>query len=31
MPEIEQFLRQRMDESTSLVDTWGGLHELVAP
>jgi flagellum-specific ATP synthase len=31
MPEIERFLRQRMDESTSLADTWGRLHELVAP
>jgi flagellum-specific ATP synthase len=31
MPEIERFLRQRMDESTPLADTWGRLHELVAP
>jgi flagellum-specific ATP synthase len=30
MPEIERYLRQRMDESTSLADTWAGLRELVA-
>jgi flagellum-specific ATP synthase len=30
MDEIELFLRQPMDEATSLGDTWARLHELVA-
>ena len=31
MPRIDAFLRQSMDDSTSLDDTWGFLHELVGP
>ncbi|MCF6378238.1 FliI/YscN family ATPase [Nocardioides KLBMP 9356] len=30
MPAIDAFLRQDMDESTDLADTWRLLHELVA-
>lgn len=31
MPQIEGFLRQDMDESTPLAETWARLHALVAP
>ncbi len=30
MPQIEQFLRQDMDESTPLAETWARLRQLVA-
>jgi flagellum-specific ATP synthase len=30
MPEIEQFLRQPMEESTPLAETWQRLHAVVA-
>jgi flagellum-specific ATP synthase len=29
MPQINDFLRQAMEDSTSLADTWGRLHDLV--
>ena len=31
MPRIDAFLRQSMDDPTSASDTWGRLHDLVAP
>ena len=30
MPQIDDFLRQDMDDSTALTDTWGRLDDLVA-